>query len=385
MKKSISIFSLVLLLFSIFTPAFTYANTWENQEIKPDVENSDLPVSWSEDIQKDTTVGEDTNNDWQASTIATDDKWDSTVWISWNETSTDLEKNIEDVKLEAPILRWTSAEEDTTPVQCFNFVIENWVLSQVNPTYAEWCSERVVTIPSNVTEIWDWAWFWALDEVWVEKIVVPDSVTKIWNWAFYHLSGSVNITLWTWVNWIWEQAFKWSDWVWKIFNWNINLSNFSFVWTGAFSWAIINDLNITFANNAEIHQQAFQNTTIKNVNFYNASLIGYLSFQNSKIWKLNIQWNDDWAVIDNLAFEWAEINEIELWNVSRVVRLAFHYVNWVNELVLTWKAEWVDFEEQAFRWVLFNDDANITLSNVRYVNKQAFDKEWSQKKAKAFW
>ena len=378
MKKSISIFSLVLLLFSIFTPAFTYANTWENQEIKPDAENSDLPVSWSEDIQKDTTVGEDTNNDWQASTIATDDKWDSTEWVSWNETSADLEKNIEDVKLEAPILIWTSAEEDATPVQCFDFVIENWVLSQVNPTYAEWCSERVVTIPSNVTEIWDWAWFWALDEVWVEKIVVPDSVTKIWNWAFYHLSGSVNITLWTWVNWIWEQAFKWSDWVWKIFNWNINLSNFSFVWTGAFSWAIINDLNITFADNAEIHQQAFQNTTIKNVNFYNASLIGYLSFQNSKIWKLNIQWNDDWAVIDNLAFEWAEINEIELWNVSRVVRLAFHYVNWVNELVLTWKDEWVDFEEQAFRWVLFNDDANITLSNVRYVNKQAFDKEWSQ-------
>lgn len=384
MKKNFSIFSLLVLLFSTFAPTFTYANTGENtvdpeENSIPQVDDFNTPESEPAATVENTVSTEENDNGEEK-----DNNTDAQEWVQeksektedditmWNDSG-DVESNnwlneITNIQAMSPSI--TTASTDT---QCFYYTIVDWVLTWIVPNYeANGCNSITsITIPSSATAIGAYAWFWEIPN-YITEIVVPDSVTRLENGAFYKLAGSVSISLWTWINYIWEQAFKWEDEIWKTISGISNLTNVTEIGDWAFLNAKIDEINIEFADNATIGQQAFQNATIDRVNFRNTTIIPRLAFQSAEIWELNITWKEWWAIITWQAFEQASIWTINLDVISNIEYLAFTHVKDVSAITITWVDDWVTIGDQAFRYIATSGDCEVSLYNVDTIGDWAF-------------
>ena len=341
MKKTFSLFSLLMLLVSNFLPLVSYANDAEMAD--PVNTPAEEPVSEPTTDQDDQSTADPVNT--PAEEPVSEPTTDQDNQPTADPVNTPTEEPVSEPA--------TNQDEQTTVETEVNTVVEpvssrNTVpraLSSYNGCYeVEWtsiirfnyevegCFEGKVEIPSSIKRIEDNAWPYTVGKTDEEKavneeidliksgitqVVLPDDFLYIWQGAFQKTVNMTNINFPNTLQWIWAWAFQ-GAWITSadvsmidvienwVFNSTENLTNITFsdnlrsIWDNAFQKSaaemVINSEKIEY-----VWSWAFADSNLKYINLKNLTSISQWAFAWTKL--SGVEFNDNLTTIGDMAFQ----------------------------------------------------------------------------------
>ena len=410
MKKTFSLFSLLMLLVSNFLPLVSYANDAEMAD--PVNTPAEEPVSEPTTDQDDQSTADPVNT--PAEEPVSEPTTDQDNQPTADPVNTPTEEPVSEPA--------TNQDEQTTVETEVNTVVEpvssrNTVpraLSSYNGCYeVEWtsiirfnyevegCFEGKVEIPSSIKRIEDNAWPYTVGKTDEEKavneeidliksgitqVVLPDDFLYIWQGAFQKTVNMTNINFPNTLQWIWAWAFQ-GAWITSadvsmidvienwVFNSTENLTNITFsdnlrsIWDNAFQKCsaemVINSEKIEY-----VWPWAFTDSNLKYINLKKLTSISQWAFAWTKL--SGVEFNDNLTTIGDMAFQNLKsetLGNVTLKNIQHIWQQAFLWTK-MWDLNINWTDD-SDIGLLAFKQAQFS---GVNISNIKNIGQQSFER-----------
>ncbi len=432
MKKTISLFSLFMLLATNFMPLVSFANEpWETVENVDDILTDIWEINGNLSVKPvDETLiekGDDLTEGQLEKPVVTPtdeviDGENTEVKDIQDAVSTDNQPAItEENNVELPQtdsisnpITESGDEEPEEITQITNSVLGGTrTISSENSCFeiegssikrfnyeVENCFNWILEIPSDITSIWDSAWPYTvgktdeekeinekIDKVkkWITEVRLPNNLTYIWEWAFQRLINMTTINFPSSLTGIWAWAFQSTaitsadismidvieNWV---FNSTEQLTEVKFsdslrkIGDNAFQKSAA-EMVINSENIQYVWPWAFTDSNLKYINLKNLTSISQWAFAWSKL--SGVEFNDKLTTIEDMAFQNLKsetLGNVTLKNIQHIWQQAFLWTK-MWDVNINWTDD-SDIALLAFKWAHMSW---LNISNIKNIGQQSFE------------